>query len=111
MILMKLLYFLAIPGEVELETTELELFPGLRSDITEVRPIVDAQATVAISTRERLADSPTVSSYSSMVTSGTVPVRSSGRYIRANVKIPSGTVWNHAQGVDFVLQEQVEDDG
>ena len=90
------------PGEVELETTELELFPGLRSDITEVRPIVDAQATVAISTRERLADSPTVSSYSSMVTSGTVPVRSSGRYIRANVKIPSGTVWNHAQGVDFV---------
>ena len=90
------------PGEVELETTELELFPGLRSDITEVRPIVDAQATVAISTRERLADSPTVSSYSSMVTSGTVPVRSSGRYIRANVKISSGTVWNHAQGVDFV---------
>ena len=90
------------PGEVELETTELELFPGLRSDITEVRPIVDAQATVAISTRERLADDPTVSSYSSMVTSGTVPVRSSGRYIRANIKIPSGTVWNHAQGVDFV---------
>jgi hypothetical protein len=43
------------------------------------------EATVAISTRERLADSPTVSSYSSMVTSGTVPVRSSGRYIRANV--------------------------
>ena len=92
-------------GEVELQTTEIELFPGLRSDITEVRPIVDAQASVALTTRERLADSPVTSSYSSMVTSGTVPVRSSGRYIRANVKIDAGTVWNHAQGVNFIASK------
>ena len=70
-------------NEVEIETSEIELFPGLRSDITEVRPIVDATATVAITTRERLANSASTSSYSSMVTSGTVPVRQSGRYIRA----------------------------
>jgi len=89
-------------GEVELETKELELFPGLRSDITEVRPIVDAISSVAITTRERLADTKTTSNYSSMVTSGVVPVRESGRYIRVNVKIPSGTVWNHAQGVDLI---------
>ena len=25
----------------------------------------------------------------------------SGRYVRANVKIASGTVWTHAQGVDY----------
>jgi hypothetical protein len=37
-----------------------------------------------------------------MVTSGVVPVRQSGRYVRVNVKIPSGTVWSHAQGVDLV---------
>ncbi len=48
----------------------MELFPGLRSDITEVRPIVDTTATVAITTRERLADDATTSSYSSMVTNG-----------------------------------------
>ena len=89
-------------GEVELETKELELFPGLRSDITEVRPIVDAVSSVAITTRERLADTKTTSTYSSMVTSGVVPVRQSGRYVRVNVKIPSGTVWSHAQGVDLV---------
>ena len=37
-----------------------------------------------------------------MVTSGINPVRKSGRYIRANVKVPSGTTFNHAQGVDLV---------
>ena len=89
-------------NEVELETKEIELFPGLRSDITEVRPIVDAVSTDAITTRERLADSISTSSYSSMVTNGSVPVRESGRYIRVNVKIPSGKVWNHAQGVDLI---------
>ena len=30
------------------------------------------------------------------------PVRKSGRYIRANVKVASGTTFTHAQGVDFV---------
>ena len=89
-------------NDVEIETKEIELFPGLRSDITEVRPIVDATATVAITTRERLANDATTSSYSSMVTSGSVPVRSSGRYVRANVKIAAGSTWTHAQGVDFV---------
>ena len=89
-------------NDVELETTEMELFPGLRSDITEVRPIVDTTATVAITTRERLADDATTSSYSSMVTNGSVPVRASGRYVRANVKIAAGSTWTHAQGVDLV---------
>ena len=89
-------------NEVEIETREMELFPGLRSDITEVRPIVDATATVAITTRERLANSASTSSYSSMVTSGSVPVRQSGRYVRANVKIAAGSTWTHAQGVDFI---------
>ena len=89
-------------NEVEIETSEIELFPGLRSDIMEVRPIVDATATVAITTRERLANSASTSSYSSMVTSGTVPVRQSGRYVRANVKIAAGSTWTHAQGVDFI---------
>jgi hypothetical protein len=30
------------------------------------------------------------------------PVRKSGRYIRANVKVASGTTFTHAQGVDFI---------
>ena len=78
------------------------MFPGLRSNITGVRPIVDAEATVTISTKDKLADSPTISSVSSMNTSGINPVRQSGRYVKINVKIPSGGVWKDAQGIDLV---------
>ena len=92
-------------NECEIETAELEGFKGARTNIQGVRPIVDATATVTVKTRERLADKEIESSSSSMVTSGINPVRQSGRYIRANVKIASGTTFNHAQGVDIVASK------
>ena len=92
-------------NECEIETAEIEGFPGARTNIQGVRPIVDAEATVTVKTRERLADTETESSSSSMVTSGINPVRQSGRYIRANVKIASGTAFNHAQGIDLVASK------
>ena len=88
--------------EAEMETRELEIFPNSRSNITGIRPIVDATATVTIKTRERLADTEVESTSSTMTNSGLNPVRKSGRYIRANVKIASGTNWNHAQGIDII---------
>jgi len=92
-------------NECEIETAELEGFKGARTNIQGVRPIVDATATVTVKTRERLADKEVESTSSSMVTSGINPVRQSGRYIRANVKIASGTTFNHAQGVDIVASK------
>jgi hypothetical protein len=89
----------------EIETAEIEGFPGARTNIQGVRPIIDAEATVTVKTRERLADDVTESSSSSMLTSGINPVRQSGRYIRANVKIASGTSFNHAQGIDIVASK------
>nr|ADD96570.1 hypothetical protein [uncultured organism MedDCM-OCT-S11-C359] len=47
-----------------IETRELELFPGHRSSITNVRPIIDATATVTIKSKERLSDDATVSTSS-----------------------------------------------
>ena len=88
--------------EAEIETRELEIFPNSRSNITGIRPIVDATATVTIKTRERLADTEAESTSSTMTNSGLNPVRKSGRYVRANVKIASGTNWNHAQGIDII---------
>ena len=88
--------------DFEIETSEQEVFPGTRANITGVRPIVDATATVTVKTRERLADTEIESSSSTMTNSGINPVRQSGRYVRANVKIASGTNWNHAQGIDLV---------
>ena len=92
-------------NQCEIETAEIEGFPGARTNIQGVRPIVDAVSTVTVKTRERLADTETESSSSTMVDSGINPVRQSGRYIRANVKIPSGTTFNHAQGIDLVASK------
>ena len=94
--------FSGTSNECEVETDEIEPFPGLRANITGVRPIVDATATLTVKARERLADTESETSSVSMRNSGINPVRKSGRYVRANVKIPSGTIFTHAQGVDLV---------
>ena len=85
-----------------IETREMELFPGHRSSITNVRPLVDATSSVTIKSKERLADLATESTSSSMVASGDNPVRQSGRYFKIKVVTPSGSTWTHAQGVDIV---------
>ena len=86
----------------EVETSELEPFPGQRANITGVRPIVDAVSTITVKSRERIADDETESSSVTQNASGMNPVRKSGRYIRANVKVAAGTTFTHAQGVDMV---------
>ena len=87
--------------EAELETKETELFPGSRANITSVRPIVDATSNVIIKTRDKLADTVTLSNSSTINSTGIAPVRQSGRYFRANVKIPAESVWTNAQGIDL----------
>ena len=94
--------FSGTANECEVETAELELFPGLRANVTGVRPIVDATATLTVKARERLADTESSTSSVSMRDSGINPVRKSGRYIRANVKVASGTTFTHAQGIDLI---------
>jgi len=97
--------FSGTENEGTIETRELELFPGHRSSITNIRPIVDATATVTIKSKERLADTASESSTSSMITSGDNPVRQSGRYFKIKVVTPSGSVWTHAQGVDLIASK------
>jgi len=97
--------FSGTDNEGEIETSEVELYPGFRSNVQSIRPIIDAEATVTIKTRDKLADSETESSSVSMNTSGINPVRQSGRYIKINVKTPSGVAWNHAQGIDLIASK------
>jgi hypothetical protein len=89
-------------NEGEIETSEVEIFPGLRSNIQSIRPIVDAEASVTIKTRDRLADIANESNEISMNSTGINPVRQSGRYVKINVKTPSGVAWSDAQGIDLV---------
>jgi hypothetical protein len=81
------------------------LFPGLRANVTGIRPIVDASANVTIKTRDKLADTVTTSASSSMNDTGINPVRQSGRYFRANVKIPAESIWTNAQGIDLTASQ------
>lgn len=85
-----------------METGEGEPVPGSRAMVMNARPIVDtASATVIVRSRERAADSLTDSSSSSMVSSGDVPLRTSGRYVRGQIAIPAATSWTYATGIDF----------
>ncbi len=90
-------------NESEIETDEIEPFPGLRANVLGVRPFINAASTVTVKTRERLQDTATESSSTTTVTSGVNPVRESGRFVRANIKIASGINYDHAQGVDMAL--------
>ena len=97
--------FSGTPLEAELETDEIEGKPGVRLNITGVRPIIDANTTVTIKSREKLSDTAVESSSGSTTNSGVNPVRSSGRYIRANVKVSAGVGWNDAQGIDIIASQ------
>ena len=94
--------FSGTANEGEIETSEVELFPGFRSNIQSIRPIVDAEATVTIKTRDRLANLETESLSVSMNSTGINPVRQSGRYVKVNIKTPSGVAWSDAQGIDLI---------
>jgi hypothetical protein len=97
--------FSGTPLEVEIETDELELVPGKRVSIIGVRPIIDAITTVTIKTREKLSDTVVESTSGSTNASGINPVRASGRYVRANVKVSAGVGWNDAQGIDIIASQ------
>ena len=97
--------FSGTPLEAELETDEIEGKPGVRLNITGVRPIIDADTTVTIKSREKLSDTATESVSGTTNNSGVNPVRSSGRYIRANVKVSAGVGWNDAQGIDIIASQ------
>jgi hypothetical protein len=84
-----------------IETGEIEPAPGRRSTITMVRPLVDGTSTARVTSRARIADTATSTSYSSLQTNGDIPVRSSGRYHKVGVAIAAAASWNDAQGVDL----------
>lgn len=97
--------FSGTSNEAEIETSEFEVFPGLRANIQGIRPIIDAEATVTIKTRDRLADTASESSSVTMNSTGINPVRQSGRYFKANIKVPSGSLFTHAQGIDIIASK------
>ena len=97
----KLIDFSGANLAATIETGEIEPAPGRRSTVTMVRPLVDGTSTARVTSRSRIADSATSTSYSSLRTNGDCPVRSTGRYHKIGVAMAASASWSDAQGVDL----------
>jgi hypothetical protein len=96
----------ALDGLVE--TGETQINPGQRTEIFNIRPVVDGGTiTVQMGTRGKLTDSVTYAAAVSTNSSGECPVRSNARFHRARLNITGG--FNFAQGVDVIKSTPVGD--
>lgn len=98
--------FTGTPMAATLTLNDIEMFPGQRADVWSVRPDIDCTSglTVTLTGKTRLADAGTAYSSTTLQTSGDMPIRASGRYLRPNIAIAAGTTWTHAKGLNLVGQ-------
>jgi len=86
--------------EGTLETGDLELNPGRRSFVSQVRPIVDTKAAkVQIATKGDRLDATVYGKTVEQDPDGKCPFRADGRYHRVRVKLPAG--FSEAVGIDI----------
>lgn len=80
-----------------------ELIPGDRARIRGLRPITDAISGVGVTidARQRLGDSENRVSADDIGTSGTMPIRTTGRYIAPDVTFDADTDWSYIAGLEF----------
>jgi hypothetical protein len=98
--------FTGTPMAATLELGDMELFSGRRADMRWVRPETDAVSgmTLTLSHKDRLGDSLTNDSYTSLTTSGDMPVRTSGRYVRPKLAFAAGVTWTYVKGLDLTAK-------
>lgn len=84
------------------QTSEVQPFSGVRAKITNARAIVDGGTpSVSMGVRERQVDTVSYTSAIAMNSLGTSPVRTSGRYVRAQVTLPAGSSFTNITGVEI----------
>ncbi len=83
----------------------IELIEGRDAYIRRVRPMTDATSgvTVRIDTRQRLGDAGRRGDFSSLRSSGEIPVRARGRFATTKVSIAENAPWTYVQGVDATI--------
>ena len=97
----KLAYFTGAPANATADTVEIEPFgkTGKRAFLTTTRPMIDGGSpAVQIGTRNRLIDTPTYTTASSINANGECPVRADARFMRARIQI-NGSFTN-LQGIE-----------
>lgn len=92
--------------QATIDTTEAQVTPGRQTFIREIWPYVDGgTTTVALGTRDTPQGGINWSNDTAVNSVGFAPFRSRARYHRARVKV-SGGLWEHAQGVLPVGQQE-----
>ena len=89
------------------ETSEFQPTQGRRSKIISARPLIDGGApSVSIGVRDRLVDAVSYGAAIAMNSIGECPQRVTGRYARAQLTLPAGSVFSQLQGVEFDVKPE-----
>lgn len=100
----KLGFFAGATLEAVLETPE-QRFEGRRMDINAIWPRSDASAIfVSVASRDTLNGQSSYGDESAMDADGQCPVLAEGRNVRCRSRIPAGTAWNYATGLEIEAQ-------
>lgn len=101
-------FFLGDPLEATLETSEQSGIVN-RSFVNGLMPTTDA-ATVygSVAGRENLNATPAYAAEQALNDQGFIPARLSTRHVRAKIRIPAGTTWTYATGVDVMAEADGE---
>jgi hypothetical protein len=85
-------------------TPYLEMNDGRGTRLRAIRPLTDAIGglSVTLDCRQRLGDITGLVSRSTLMPSGDMPVRASGRYISTQMQIAAGVDWSFMQGFEPV---------
>jgi hypothetical protein len=80
-----------------------ELTKGRYSRISSVRPVGDVTdgLTLSLDARARLGDAENVTTATDLRTSGIMPIRTSGRYLKPELTIAAGTDWSYISALEF----------
>lgn len=96
----KIAYFTGANSAAEFVTADGH-DPNTRQLVRGTRPHIDAtDLTVEVAMRERDGDTVAYSAAESMEDNGEVPAWTSGNYARARIRVPAGSDWSLAKGLE-----------
>jgi hypothetical protein len=83
----------------------IELTPGKRSRLRNIRPVTDAlSASASVNVQMRAGDAESLVSATQMGATGKMPLRANGRYFDNTLTIPAGTTWSYLQGCEYEFE-------
>lgn len=102
----RLSFFSGTNLEATMDTAEQKL-SGKRVRVHSFEPITDAPTVFgSIGTRERLQNTVAYSLEQALTIRGSIPANISTQYARARIRIPAGTTWTYASGIEPMFKAE-----